>query len=188
MTRDEALTLVREYVKNENLVKHMLAVEAAMRFYAEKFGEDTEKWCVTGLLHDFDWEIHPTLEGHPQAGEPILRQRGVPEDIIRAVLSHADHTGMPRQTHMEKALYACDEVTGLVTAVALVRPSRSLLDLEPASVKKKWKERIFAAGANRAEIEKAAAEFGVELWEHVGNVILAMRKIAPELGLVGNIS
>ena len=187
MTRDEALALVREYVKNDNLVKHMLSVEAVMRFYAEKFGEDVEKWSITALLHDFDWEIHPTLEGHPQAGEPILRQRGVPEDIIRAVLSHADHTGVVRQTRMEKALYACDEVTGLVTAVALVRPSRSLLDLEPSSVKKKWKDKAFAAGANREEIQKAADEFGIELWEHVGNVITAMRRIAPELGLVGSI-
>lgn len=187
MTREEALALVREFVKNDNLVKHMLAVEAAMRFYAGKSGEDVEKWAVTGLLHDFDWEIHPTLEGHPLAGEPILRQHGVPEEIIRAVMSHADHTGVTRQTRMEKALYACDEVTGLITAVALVRPSRSLLDLEPSSVKKKWKDKAFAAGANRDEIQKAAAEFGVELWEHVGNVITAMRSIAPELGLVGNI-
>ena len=187
MNRDEALAFVREYVKNENLVKHMLSVEAAMRFYAEKFGEDAEKWGITGLLHDFDWEIHPTLELHPAAGEPILRQHAVPEDIIRAVLSHADHTGIPRQTRMEKALYACDEVTGLVTAVALVRPSRSLLDLEASSVKKKWKDKTFAAGANRQEIERSASEFGIELWEHVGNVILAMRKIAPELGLVGTI-
>ena len=187
MTRDEALALVREYVRNDNLVKHMLSVEAAMRFYAGKFGEDVEKWAVTGLLHDFDWEIHPTLEGHPLAGEPILRQRGVSEEIIRAVMSHADHTGVPRQTQMEKALYACDEVTGLITAVALIRPSHSLLDLEPSSVKKKWKDRAFAAGANRDEIQKAAAEFGIDLWEHVGNVITAMRQIAPELGLVGNI-
>ena len=188
MTREEALSLVREYVKNENLVKHMLSVEAAMRFYAEKFGEDADKWSITGLLHDFDWEIHPTLAEHPAAGEPILRARAVPEDIIRAVLSHADHTGIPRQSRMEKALYACDEVTGLITAVALVRPSRSLLDLEVSSVKKKWKDKTFAAGANRAEIEKSAAEFGIELWEHVGNVIQAMRKIAPELGLVGTIT
>ena len=187
MNRNEALSLVREYVKNENLVKHMLSVEAAMRFYAELFNEDIEKWSITGLLHDFDWEIHPTLPEHPAAGEPILRDRGVPEDIIHAVLSHADHTGIPRQTRMEKALYACDEVTGLITAVALVRPSRSLLDLEASSVKKKWKDKTFAAGANRLEIEKSAAEFGIELWEHVGNVIIAMRKIAPELGLVGNI-
>jgi putative nucleotidyltransferase with HDIG domain len=188
MNRDEALALVREYVKNENLVKHMLSVEAAMRFYAEKFGEDVEQWCVTGLLHDFDWEIHPTLEEHPQAGEPILRARGVPDEIIRGVLSHAEHTGIPRQTRMEKALFACDEVTGLITAVALVRPSRSLLDLEASSVKKKWKDKTFAAGTNRQEMEQAAAEFGIELWEHVGNVILAMRHIAPELGLVGNIN
>lgn len=187
MTRDEALALVREYVQNENLVKHMLAVEAAMRFYAEKYGEDVDLWGVTGLLHDFDWEIHPTADQHPQDGAPILRQRGVEDVIVRAILSHGDHTGVPRETLMEKALYACDEVTGLITAVALVRPSRSLLDLEPASVKKKWKDRAFAAGANRAEIERAAQEFGIELWEHVGNVIQAMRRIAPELDLVGNV-
>jgi putative nucleotidyltransferase with HDIG domain len=187
MTRDEALALVHEYVKNENLVKHMLAVEAAMRFYAARFGEDQEKWAITGLLHDFDWEIHPSLEEHPLAGEPILRDCGVPAEIIRAVMSHADHTGVPRTSRMEKALYACDEVTGLITAVALIRPSRSLLDLETSSVKKKWKDRAFAAGANREEIQKAAAEFGVDLWEHVGNVITAMRGIAAELGLVGNL-
>jgi putative nucleotidyltransferase with HDIG domain len=185
MTREEAMALVREHVKNDNLVKHMLAVEAAMRFYAGKYGEDVDKWALTGLLHDFDWEIHPTLEEHPLAGEPILRQRGVAEEIIRAIMSHADHTGVPRQSRMEKALYACDEVTGLITAVALVRPSRSLLDLEASSVKKKWKDKAFAAGANRDEIQKAAAEFGIELWEHVGNVITAMRSIAPELDLVG---
>ena len=187
MNRSEALSILHEYVKNENLVRHMLAVESAMRFYAVKLGENAEEWGNVGLLHDFDWEIHPTLEEHPQAGAPILRARGVPEEIVRAVLSHADHTGVPRQSPMEKALYACDEITGLVTAVALVRPSRSLYDLEASSVKKKWKDRAFAAGANREEIAKASQEFGVELWEHVGNVILAMRSIAPELGLVGQI-
>ncbi|MDT8897449.1 MAG: HDIG domain-containing metalloprotein [Thermanaerothrix sp.] len=187
MNRDEAFAIVTEYVKNENLIHHMLAVEAAMRFYAEKLGQDTELWGITGLLHDFDWEIHPTLEEHPQAGAPILRARGVPEDIVRAILSHADHTGVPRVTLMEKALYACDEITGLITAVALVRPSRSLYDLTAASVKKKWKERSFAAGANREEIARAAEEFGVELWEHVENVITAMRRIAPEIGLAGNL-
>jgi len=185
MDRNSALDIVREYVKNENLVKHMLAVEAAMRFYAAKFGEDQDTWGITGLLHDFDWEIHPTLEEHPSAGAPILRDRGVPEEIVRAVLSHADHIGIPRQTRMEKALFACDEITGLITAVSLVRPSRSLSDLEASSVKKKWKDRAFAAGANREEIAKAAQEFEIELWEHVGNVILAMRSIAPELGLAG---
>jgi putative nucleotidyltransferase with HDIG domain len=187
MTRDEALALVREFVKNEGLVRHMLSVEAAMRFYAEKFGEDVELWGLIGLLHDFDWEIHPTLEQHPQAGSAILRERGVSEEIVQDILSHADHTGVPRDTLRRKALNACDEVTGLITAVALVRPSRSLLDLEASSVKKKWKDKAFAAGTNRTEMEQAAKEFGVELWEHVGNVILAMRKIAPELELVGNI-
>jgi putative nucleotidyltransferase with HDIG domain len=182
MERSEALALVREYVKNENLVRHMLAVEAAMRFYAEKLGEDVETWGNTGLLHDFDWEIHPNMETHPQAGAPILRERGVPESIIRAVLSHADHTGIPRETQMEKALAACDEVTGLITAVALVRPSRSLDDLTASSVKKKWKDKAFAAGANREEIAQGAEEFGVELWQHVDNVISAMRRVAPELG------
>jgi putative nucleotidyltransferase with HDIG domain len=184
--RSEALALVREFVKNENLVRHMLAVEAAMRFYAEKYSEDVETWGITGLLHDYDWEIHPTLDEHPQAGMDLLRARGVPETIIRAILSHADHTGVPRQTRMEKALYACDEITGLITAVALVRPSHSLLDLEASSVKKKWKDRAFAAGANRDEITRASQEFGIELWEHVSNVIQAMRRIAPELGLDGS--
>jgi len=184
--RAEALAIVQEYVKNINLVRHMLAVEAAMQFYAEKFGEDVELWRVTALLHDFDWEIHPTLEQHPQAGTAILRERGVPEVVIHAILSHADHTGVPRETLMEKALAACDEITGLVTAVALVRPSRSLDDLTASSVKKKWKDRAFAAGANREEIEHTTAEFGIELWEHVDNVILAMRRIAPELGFREN--
>lgn len=187
MDRAEALSIVKEYVKSPNLINHMLAVEAAMRFYARKYGEDEALWGLTGLLHDFDWEIHPTLEEHPQAGAPILRERGVPEEIVRAVLSHADHTGIPRETTMQKALYACDEITGLVTAVALVRPSRSLYDLSASSVKKKWKDKAFAAGANRDEISQAAQEFGLELWEHTDNVILAMRSIAPELGLEGNL-
>jgi putative nucleotidyltransferase with HDIG domain len=187
MTRDEALTLVREYVKNEGLVRHMLCVEAAMRFYAAKMGEDVELWGITGLLHDFDWEIHPTAEQHPAEGAPILRQRGVDEVIVRAILSHGDNTGIPRVTPMEKALNACDEITGLVTAVALVRPSRSLYDLEAASVKKKWKDKAFAAGTDRSGMERAAAEFNIDLWEHVGNIITALRTIAPELGLVGNL-
>lgn len=185
MQREEVLKIVREYVKNENLVNHMLSVEAAMRFYARLYNKDEEEWGNVGLLHDFDWEIHPTLEEHPQAGIPILRQKGVPEHWIRAILSHADHTNTPRESLMEKALFACDEITGLVTAVALVRPSKSLYDLEVKSVKKKWKDKAFAAGANRNEIETATKEFGVDLWEHVGNVITAMRKIAPQLGLEG---
>jgi putative nucleotidyltransferase with HDIG domain len=187
MTRDEALALVREFVKNEGLVRHMLSVEAAMRFYAEKYGEDVETWGLIGLLHDFDWEIHPTLNEHPQAGSAILRERGVSEEIIQDILSHADHVGLPRDTLRRKAIAACDEVTGLITAVALVRPSRSLRDLEASSVKKKWKDKAFAAGTDRAEMERAAQAFGVDIWEHVGNVITAMRMIAPELDLVGNL-
>ena len=182
MNRETAFAIVEEYVSNENLIRHMLAVEAAMRFYAEKLEQDQELWGLTGLLHDFDWEIHPTLEEHPLAGEPILREKGVPEEIIQAVLSHADHTGVPRTTLMQKGLYACDEITGLITAVALVRPTRSLDDLKVKSVKKKWKDSRFAAGANREEIAQAAEDFEVELWEHVGNVILAMRGIGAELG------
>ena len=187
MNRDETYAIVQEYIKNENLIRHMLSVEAAMRFYAKKCGEDVEMWGMSGLLHDFDWEIHPTLEQHPQDGVPILRERGVPEEIVRAIQSHADHTGVPRQTLMEKALYACDEITGLIVAVALVRPSKSLHDLKVKSVKKKWKDRSFAAGANREEISGAAEEFGMPLWEHVDNVIQAMRGIAPQLGLEGEI-
>ena len=185
MERSQALSIVQEFVKSPNLINHMLSVEAAMRFYARRLGEDEELWGLTGLLHDFDWEIHPTLEEHPQAGAPILRERGVPEEIIRAILSHADHTGNPRETTMQKALYACDEITGLVTAVAYVRPSRSLYDLTSSSVKKKWKDKAFAAGANRDEISRATEEFGMELWEHTDNVILALRAIAPQLGLEG---
>ncbi|HML40163.1 MAG TPA: HDIG domain-containing protein [Bellilinea sp.] len=187
MNRDEALIFVKEYVKSDSLVKHMLSVEAAMCFYAEKEGADVERWGLTGLLHDFDWEIHPTLEEHPLKGAPILREKGIDEEIVRAILSHGYETGVPRESRLEKALYACDEVTGLITAVALVRPSKSLYDLKAASVKKKWKDRAFAAGANREEIQAGAEEYGVELWSHVDNVIVAMRKIAPELGLEGTL-
>ena len=185
MERSQAMQIVEEFVENRNLINHMLCVEAAMRWYAEKLDQDVEKWGLTGLLHDFDWEIHPTLEEHPMAGAPILRERNVSEEIVQAILSHANNTGVERNTLMEKALFACDEITGLITAVALVRPSRSLHDLKTKSVKKKWKDRSFAAGANREEIAAAAEEFGIELWEHVGNVILAMRRVAPELGLDG---
>lgn len=188
MNRENALSIVQKSIQSDNLINHMLAVEAAMRFYAQKLNEDPEIWGMTGLLHDFDWEMHPTLEDHPLAGAPILRDYGVPEEIIQAILGHADDTGVPRTTLLAKGLYACDEVTGLITAVALVRPSRSLYDLKASSVKKKWKDRSFAAGANREEITGAAAEFGVELWQHVDNVILAMRSIAPQLGLEGGLS
>ena len=185
MTHDEALIIVREYVKNENLVHHMLAVESVMTFYADKFQQPIDTWAVTGLLHDFDWEIHPTADQHPSDGAPILREKGISEEIIQAILAHGDHLHLPRNTMLAKALYACDEITGLVTAVALVRPSRSLMDLEVSSIKKKWKDKAFAAGANRVEIERGALEFGIPLWEHCENVIFAMRQIALQIGLAG---
>ncbi len=188
MNRSEALAIVQTYVKAPGLVNHMLCVEAALRFYANKLDQDVEIWGLTGLLHDYDWEIHPTLEQHPVAGIPFLREQGVPDQILHAILAHGVETGVPRDTLLDKALYACDEITGLITAVALVRPSKSLYDLTSSSVKKKWKDRAFAAGANREEIAEATADFGVELWEHVDNVILAMRTIAPELGLEGNLT
>ena len=188
MNRTEALAIVHEFIKNENLVRHMLAVEAAMRFYAEKYREDADSWGMVGLLHDFDWEVHPTLNEHPQAGAPILRERGVPEPIVRAILSHADHTGVPRMSPMEKALYACDEITGLITAVALVRPSKDIRDVEVKSIRKKWKDKLFAAGVHREDIEAGAAALGVDLWEHVDVVLVAMQGIAGELGLDGQAS
>jgi putative nucleotidyltransferase with HDIG domain len=185
MKREQAMEIVQEFVKNQNLIRHMLAVEAAMEDYAPLYNEDPEEWGVVGLLHDFDWEIHPTLESHPQDGVPLLRERDVPEKIIHCILSHADHTGVPRQTNMELALMACDEITGLVTATALVRPSRSIHDVKVKSVKKKWKDQRFAANVNREEIEKAVEALGVDLWEHVGRIIQSMQRIAPELGLEG---
>jgi putative nucleotidyltransferase with HDIG domain len=188
MTRDEALLLVKTYVTNQNLINHMLAVEAAMHYYAQKYHKDEDMWGLAGILHDFDWEIHPTLQEHPLAGVPILREHGVPEEVIHTIISHGVDTGVPRTTLMDKALYACDEITGLITAVALVRPSRSLYDLTSSSVKKKWKDKAFAAGANREEIASSAADFDVDLWQHVDNVILAMRTIAPEIGLAGNLA
>lgn len=184
MTRDQALAIVREYVKNESLVRHMLAVEAAMAAYAKKFGEDEELYRVTGLLHDFDWEIHPTLEDHPLKGSSILRERGVSEEIIRAILSHAPFTNTSRDSNLEKALFACDELTGLITTTALVRPSKKIGDVEVKSIKKKWKDKGFAAGVNREEVEQGASELGVDLWEdHVPTVLKAMQEIADDLGL-----
>jgi putative nucleotidyltransferase with HDIG domain len=188
MQREQALQIVQKYVKNQGLINHMLSVEVAMRFYAEKEHANVVLWGITGLLHDFDWEIHPTPEQHPIEGAPILRELQVPEEIVRAILSHGSLPAYKRETRMEKALFACDEITGLITAVALVRPSRSLYDLEANSVKKKWKDKAFAAGTDRGEMEKGAEEFGITLWDHVDNVIHAMRKIAKELNLEGNLS
>ena len=183
MERSEALSIVDEFIQNVNLKRHMLAVEAAMRDYAARLGGDVELWGLTGLLHDFDWEIHPSLEQHPQAGAPILRERGVPEEVIRSILSHAEHTGIARERPMDVALYACDELTGLITAVTLVRPSKSLSDLKVKSVRKKWNDHRFAAAVDRTEIERGAQELGVELWTHVGNVIQSMQRVSEALGL-----
>jgi putative nucleotidyltransferase with HDIG domain len=187
-TRQDAWVIVNEYTKNPNLVKHMLAVEASMRAYARRFDEDEELWGVVGLVHDFDYEQNPDLsvEGHPVTGAKILREQGWPEEIIKAVLSHAsEYTGVSRETRMEKALWAVDELTGLITAVALVRPSKSIHDVKIRSVRKKWKDKAFAAAVNRQEIEEAADDLGVELWEHVGVVLGAMQGIAAQLGLDG---
>ena len=188
MQRQQALEIVRTYVKNEALVRHMLSVEAVMRAYAETLNEDVELWGLAGLLHDFDWEIHPTIEEHPMAGLPILEEAGVPENVLNAIAGHADHTGVPRESLLAKALFACDEITGLITAVALVRPSRSLYDLKASSVRKKWKDKSFAAGADRDMITQGAQEFGVDLWQHVDFAINAMRRIAKDLDLEGSLT
>ena len=185
MNREEGYAIVKEYVQNENLIRHMLSVEAVMRFYAEKYDEDVDLWGLTGLLHDFDWEIHPDLAQHPQDGAPILRERGVPDQVITAIQSHADHTGVPRQSLMEKALYACDEITGLIVAVALVRPSRSLYDLKVKSVKKKWKDKRFAAGVDRSIIEKGAQMLGAAITDLITDTIKGMQEVAEESGLKG---
>jgi putative nucleotidyltransferase with HDIG domain len=187
-TREDAWQLVNEFTHGPNLIKHMLAVEAAMRAYARRFGADEELWATVGLVHDFDYEQNPDLsvEGHPVTGSKILRERGWPEEIIQAMLSHAyEYTGVPRQSLLEKALWSVDELTGLLTAVALVRPSKDIRDVKVKSVRKKWKDRAFAAAVNRQEIEHAAAELGVELWEHVAVTLEAMQGIAAELGLAG---
>jgi putative nucleotidyltransferase with HDIG domain len=187
-TRTDAWQLVTEFTHSESLIKHMLAVEAAMRAYARRLGQDEEVWASVGLVHDFDYEQNPDLsiEGHPVTGSKILRERGWPEQVIKAVLSHAaEYTGVPRETTLEKALWAVDELTGLITAVALVRPSKDIRDVTVKSVRKKWKDRAFAAAVNREDIERAATDLGVELWEHVGVVLEAMQGIAVELGLDG---
>ena len=186
--RREAWDLVCEYTQNINLRRHMLAVEAAMRAYARRFGEDEELWGLVGLVHDFDYERYPdvAVDGHPNTGAPILRERGYDETVVRAVLSHATEvTGVDRQTRMEHTLYAVDELTGLITAVALVRPSKDISDVAVKSVKNKWKDKAFAAGVHRGEIEAGAAALGVDLWEHVKVVLEAMQEIGEDLGLDG---
>jgi putative nucleotidyltransferase with HDIG domain len=185
MNRQDAWELLCEYTKSEGLRKHGLAVEAAMRHFARKRGEDEEKWGIVGLLHDFDYEIHPTLDKHPADGASILRGRGWPEEIIHAVLSHADHTGVERASAMEKTLFAVDELSGFVTAVALVRPNKSVFEVEPSSVRKKMKDKAFARSVNRDDIIKGAEGLGVDLNAHIAEVIAAMRGVADELGLRG---
>jgi len=185
-SRHEAWELVTEYTTQPHLIRHMLAVEAAMVAYARRFGEDPELWGLVGLLHDFDYERYPNIsvEGHPVVGSRILRERGYPEEVIRAILSHAPEvTGIHPESLMERTLVAVDELTGFLVAVALVRPTKSILDVEVRSVKKKWKQNEFAAAVNRAEIEAAAAALGVALDEHIQIVLDAMKEIASELGL-----
>ncbi len=187
--RQDAWDLVCEYIENINLRRHMLAVEAGMRAYARRFGEDEGLWGLVGVVHDFDYERYPDVatDGHPNTGAPILRERGYPDEVVRAVLSHATEvTGVERHSRLEHALYAVDELTGLITAVALVRPSKDIRDVKVKSVKKKWKDKAFAAGVHRGEIEAGAAALGVELWEHVGVVLEAMQGIAGDLGLDGS--
>jgi len=185
MDREQAWALLTEYTKDEHLIKHALAVEAAMGAYARKFGEDEEKWGLTGLIHDFDYEQHPTAEEHPAWGAKLLEEQGWPDDIVYAVKSHGDHLGLPRRSLMDKALYAVDELTGLIVAVALVRPSKSIVDVELRSVRKKWKDKAFARGVNREAIEKGARDLGVDLDEHIALVLAAMQGMADELGLAG---
>lgn len=186
MTRNEAWEIVCEFVQNEGLRRHMLAVEACMTAYAVKYGEDEELWAVTALLHDFDWEIHPESPGHPMKGEPILAERGVPETIRRAILSHANYSGVPRVSLLEHALFACDELSGFLTACAYVKPGRSIYEVETASVKKKLKDKAFARSVNREDIVNGAEELGVPLDEHIAFCIEAMKAKASELGLTGN--
>jgi len=181
-TREQAWETLTEYTKSEALLRHALAVEASTAFYARRFGEDEETWRVTALLHDFDYEIHPTLDQHPQNGAPILRELGYPEEIVEAVLSHAEHLHMPRDTPLKKTLFACDELSGFVHACGLVRPT-GLDGLEPKSVRKKLKQPSFAAGVHRDEVYAGAELLELDLDEHIANVVSALQPIAPELGL-----
>jgi putative nucleotidyltransferase with HDIG domain len=181
--RSAAWGLLCEYTQSESLRKHALAVEACMRAYAKKFGEDEDKYGITGLLHDFDYEKYPTPAEHPFVGNKILAERGYPEDIRRAILSHAEYSGVKRESKMEKALFACDELAGFITASALVKPNKSLAEVEAKSVRKKMKDKAFARSVNRDDIINGAADLGIELEEHIAFCIQAMKGIAKELGL-----
>jgi len=184
-SRDAAWRLLTDYTHSPNLIKHALAVEASLRGYADRFGEDPDAWGIVGLLHDFDYEHWPDRTDHPFRGCEILTERGYPDWVIRAILSHADYSGVPRETRLEHALFACDEMAGFVTAAALVRPSKSILDLEPRSVLKRMKDKAFARAVNRDDLRRGAEELGLPLEEHVGNVIAFMRERADALDLRG---
>ena len=188
LSRDAAWELVKEYTQSESLRKHMLAVEASVRGYARLWGENEEEWGLVALLHDFDYERWPDLENHPFRGVEILIAKGYPEWVTRAILSHAEYSGVPRQSRLEHTLYACDEMSGFVTAAALVRPSKSVLDLEAASVVKRMKDKAFARAVSRDDLKRGAEEIGLPLAEHIGNVIHFMRIEADALGLRGTVT
>lgn len=185
INRDSAWNLLCEFTQSDSLRKHMLAVEACMRAYARKYGEDEEKWGITGLLHDFDYEKYPTPQEHPFVGNKILEERGYSEEMRRAIVSHAEYSGVKRESKMEKTLFACDELAGFITATALVKPGKSLAEVEAKSVRKKMKDKAFARSVNRDDIINGATEMGVDLEEHIAFCIEAMKTIAPELGLAG---
>jgi len=186
MNRESAWGLLTEFTRSENLRKHGLAVEACMRAYARKFGEDEETWGMAGLIHDFDYEKYPTLDQHVYQGSAILTERGWPADIRRAIMSHADYTGVTRESRLEKALFACDELAGFITAVALVKPGKSLAEVDARSVRKKMKDKAFARSVSRDDIVNGAQGLGVDLDEHIAFCIAAMQGIAGELGLAGS--
>ena len=183
MDRHAAWEILCEYTKNENLRKHALAVESCLRAYARKFGTDEELWGVVALIHDFDYELYPNAPDHPLKGSEILKEKGVPEEVRRAILGHADYTGVPRDTRLAKVLFACDELAGFLTACALVKPTKAIADVEVAGVKKKMKDKAFARGVHREDIVKGAQELGVDLDAHIGFCIEAMKRRAGELGL-----
>ena len=185
MTRDEALTILHEFTKSESLRKHALAVEACVCAYAREFGEDEQVWSVTALLHDFDYEMHPEAPDHPMKGEPLLAARGVSPEIRRAILSHANYSGVSRDSRLEKTLFACDELAGLLTAVSYVKPSRSIAEVDLKSVRKKLKDKAFARSVSRDDIENGARELGVDLDAHIEFCLRAMQARASELGLGG---
>jgi len=187
MVREEALAIVYEFTKSEGLRKHALAVEACVSAYARKFGADEVEWSVTALLHDFDWEIHPQAPDHPMKGEPILAERGVSHEIRRAVLSHANYSGVPRESALEKTLYACDELAGFITAISYVKPHRSVFEVDVPSVRKKMKDKAFARSVNRQEILDGACELGVNLDQHIEFCVKAMQERADQLGLRGSL-